>query len=181
MSSSWHSLFQKHRGQFPVCDTVRPTKRLPQQPIQRAQVGHPLKSRTRRQAEPRVHRSGFLGIKQGRMKTWKSFAFLLSSKTFPPSNIPELPSRPHQNRKGATRPPPLVTTVSTAVAVVDGPPDPLVPVGAGVVSTPSVVRLPGLVRVPFPVPSRPENNNTSASTPPLQGQQTTYTPPSPPW
>jgi hypothetical protein len=71
---------------------------------------------------------------------------------------------PHQNRKGATRPAPLVMTVPTPVPVPDGPPDPLVPVGAGVVSTPG----PGVVRLPFPVPSRgvPEKKKCQRQHPP---------------
>lgn len=179
MSSSWHSLFQKHRGQFPVCDTVRPTMGWPQQPIQRAQVGHPLKSHL--DPTPSWSHGGSVPVVPASLASNRHGNHLHCC--FRPRHDPpqkhSRPPLPHQNRKGATRPPPLVTTVPTPVPVVDGPPDPLVPVGAGVVSTPG----PGLVRLPCPVPSRdgPENKNKmSASTPPPQ-EQTTYTPPSPPW
>lgn len=154
MSSSWHSLFQKHRT-IPClrhCQAHHATVTA----ANRALTGGPPSEES---PGPDAKLPGATGPspsfplpwhQTGQMKTWKSFAFWLSSKTCPPKKHSR-PPLPHQNRKGATRPPPLVITVSTAVPVVDGPPDPLVPVGASVVSsTPG----PGLVRVPFPVPSR---------------------------
>lgn len=93
MSSSWHSLFQKHRGQFPVCDTVRPTMGWPQQPIQRAQVGHPLKSHL--DPTPSWSHGGSVPVVPASLASNRHENHLhccFRPRHDPPKNIPDLPS-----------------------------------------------------------------------------------------